>query len=121
MVSVTPLLSRPQLKGARRRLLKPLPPRVTVNMSKPSSPPFSSRVHSPTPSEKRGADVQCTDEPASEKRIGLSTQAEGGSDQLGDPHLVDYDGPADPASPKNWSATYKWSLVAILSGMSLTT
>jgi len=90
-------------------------------MSKPTSPRSCSRVHSPTPSEKGGADPQYTGEPASERRSPLSTPAQGGSDEPRDPHLVDYDGPADPANPKNWSATYKWSLVAILSGMSLTT
>ena len=34
--------------------------------------------------------------------------------------LVDYDGSNDPQNPKNWSPWYKWTLVVILSGMTLT-
>ena len=34
--------------------------------------------------------------------------------------LVDYDGPHDPTNPKNWSPRYKWTLVVILFGLTLT-
>lgn len=32
---------------------------------------------------------------------------------------VDFEGPGDPANPLNWSATYKWSIVVLISMMSL--
>lgn len=34
-------------------------------------------------------------------------------------NLVDFDGPQDPINPLNWSATYKWSVVILISVMSL--
>ena len=34
-------------------------------------------------------------------------------------NAIDFDGPKDPANPFNWSAIYKWSIVALISVMSL--
>lgn len=33
--------------------------------------------------------------------------------------LVDFDGAEDPANPLNWSPVYKWSIVGLISVMSL--
>ena len=35
-------------------------------------------------------------------------------------YLVDYDGLHDLTNPQNWSPLYKWTLVFILSGLTLT-
>lgn len=35
--------------------------------------------------------------------------------------FVDYDGPNDVCNPRNWSKAYKWSLMVIISGLSMTT
>lgn len=32
---------------------------------------------------------------------------------------VDFDGPGDAANPVNWSSSYKWSIVGVISIMSL--
>ena len=32
---------------------------------------------------------------------------------------VDFNGPKDPANPLNWSSAYKWSILALISVMSL--
>lgn len=32
---------------------------------------------------------------------------------------VDFDGPDDAANPVNWSSSYKWSIVGVISIMSL--
>lgn len=34
---------------------------------------------------------------------------------------VDYDGPNDVSNPRNWSKVYKWTLMIIISGLSMTT
>ena len=34
-------------------------------------------------------------------------------------HAVKFDGPEDRANPLNWSPLYKWSIVAVISVMSL--
>ena len=36
-----------------------------------------------------------------------------------DEHVIDFDGPKDPHNPLNWSALYKWSIVILISVMSL--
>ena len=36
-----------------------------------------------------------------------------------DTNLVDFDGPDDPMNPLNWSLTYKWGVVWLLSIMTL--
>lgn len=33
--------------------------------------------------------------------------------------VVDFDGPDDPADPLNWSVAYKWSMVILISILSL--
>ncbi|KAI7051116.1 MFS general substrate transporter [Hortaea werneckii] len=38
-----------------------------------------------------------------------------------DPNIVDWDGPDDPANPVNWSATRKWTNIAVLSALTLLT
>lgn len=37
-----------------------------------------------------------------------------------DEGFVEYDGADDLENPKNWSATYKWSIVALISFLALT-
>lgn len=34
-------------------------------------------------------------------------------------NIVDFDGPNDPEDPLNWSPIYKWSMVALISVLSL--
>ena len=34
-------------------------------------------------------------------------------------NIVDFDGPSDPSNPLNWSFTYKWTIVWLLSAMNL--
>ncbi len=36
-----------------------------------------------------------------------------------DEHVVDFDSPDDPENPLNWSSQYKWSVVMLISIMSL--
>lgn len=36
-----------------------------------------------------------------------------------DKDLVDFDGPLDPLNPINWSRGYKWSIVILLSAVTL--
>ena len=60
-------------------------------------------------------------EPPSEKSIEAPAICQDNTDQLEDLNLVEYNGPDDPENPKNWSRAYKWTLMIILSGMSLTT
>ena len=60
-------------------------------------------------------------EPSHQKDIEGANTAIDIRAQIEDPNLVEYDGPNDPQNPKNWSGAYKWTLMMILSGMSLTT
>jgi hypothetical protein len=39
----------------------------------------------------------------------------------GDPNVVDWDGPDDPANPQNWSGASKWAQIAVLSVLTLLT
>ncbi|KAF4630526.1 hypothetical protein G7Y89_g7614 [Cudoniella acicularis] len=43
------------------------------------------------------------------------------ANKVQDPNFVGYDGPNDRENPKNWSLVYKWSLMAILCALSVTT
>ena len=36
-----------------------------------------------------------------------------------DPYLVDFDGPDDQTNPLNWSRSYKWAIVILLSSVNL--
>ncbi|KAI6791545.1 MFS general substrate transporter [Hortaea werneckii] len=38
-----------------------------------------------------------------------------------DPNIIDWDGPDDPANPINWTATRKWTNIAVLSALTLLT
>jgi hypothetical protein len=40
-------------------------------------------------------------------------------DHVDSAHIVDFDGPDDPADPLNWSSKYKWSMVVLISVLSL--
>jgi hypothetical protein len=40
-------------------------------------------------------------------------------DHVNPDHIVDFDGPDDPADPLNWSSRYKWSMVVLISVLSL--
>jgi hypothetical protein len=33
--------------------------------------------------------------------------------------IIDFDGPDDRQNPQNWSSTYKWSIVVLISVLSL--
>lgn len=41
------------------------------------------------------------------------------NEQGGNSNLVDFDGPDDPANPVNWSTSYKWTAVFLVSVMTL--
>ena len=45
-------------------------------------------------------------------------EARQGNDDVGH-ESVSFNGPEDPADPLNWSARYKWSIVILVSMMSL--
>jgi hypothetical protein len=55
-----------------------------------------------------------------EKENDTETISEKATDES-DPHLVDWDGPDDPANPLNWTSKRKWGNVAILSFLTLIT
>ncbi|KAF4634348.1 hypothetical protein G7Y89_g3760 [Cudoniella acicularis] len=55
-----------------------------------------------------------------EETLALSCPSQNVSDQPEDPDLVIYNGVHDPENPRNWSFAYKWSVMALLCGMSLT-
>lgn len=38
-----------------------------------------------------------------------------------DPNVVDWDGPNDPLNPMNWSATRRWGMLAVVSGITFLT
>ena len=40
-------------------------------------------------------------------------------DQGSDTFLIDFDGDLDPSNPVNWSASYKWSLIVLISLMTM--
>ena len=64
------------------------------------------------------------DEKSAERRVGEVEQPPPGPDETtkhGNELLVEYGGAEDLDNPKNWSSKYKWLMVFILSGMSLTT
>ncbi len=43
------------------------------------------------------------------------------SEEDGDPNIVSWDGPDDPANPMNWTMRKKWSNVAVLSILTIIT
>lgn len=53
--------------------------------------------------------------PISHENVALEAQLVNQSDTS----LVDFDGPEDPTNPLNWSQVYKWSIVGLISVMSL--
>lgn len=52
--------------------------------------------------------------PIDEKQPVAEPQNDGGDGQI-----IDFDGPDDPSDPLNWSPMYKWSIVIIISLLSL--
>ena len=56
-------------------------------------------------------DAELIREEAAVKKASLGQDAEG--------DIVDFDGASDPSNPLNWSLTYKWTLIWLLSAMNL--
>ena len=52
---------------------------------------------------------------AQDTQVAIKNESSGDYDE----NAIDFDGPKDPANPLNWSAIYKWSIVALVSVMSL--
>lgn len=71
--------------------------------------------------ESSVVNMQVEKKPPPAKDIESATTTTDPRAQPEDPNIVEYDGPNDPENPKNWSHAYKWTLLMILSGMSLTT
>lgn len=57
--------------------------------------------------------------PSTETFTGIATICEDQDVDSMNQHVVDFDGPEDPEDPLNWSAKYKWSVVILISIMSL--
>jgi hypothetical protein len=60
-------------------------------------------------------------EPDSEPASRDGPAAEKGGAENGDPNIVSWDGPDDPANPMNWTMRKKWSNVAVLSVLTIIT
>lgn len=56
-----------------------------------------------------------TDETRNDPNTGEAEKA-----NAADPNIVDWDGPDDPKNPRNWSKSFMFANVAIVSALSLT-
>jgi hypothetical protein len=63
-------------------------------------------------------DVEKVNNPGS---ISCADEPDGEEEPERDPNIVDFDGPNDPENPMNWSASSKWSMVALIASITFLT